>query len=146
NQKHNLHEKYWRDLQKEIKFLLQEHTEVGVALSGGIDSRIILGGVSENKRISCYTYGASDYYETKVAKKVAEICKAKFYNFHQENVYFPNKNVLKEYVLKTEAVQITSWLQILENVTNKNSFPLLLGELTEGLPARNIKKFSSRKF
>lgn len=145
-QQHNLQRKYWEDLTKEVKFCLQEDKEVKVALSGGIDSRILLGAIPDNKNISCLTYGAADDYETKVAKKIAKIKQANFYNFQQENIYFPTKNKLKEYVLKTEAVQINSWLQILENVENQNTTPLLLGELSEALPARNIKRFSSRSF
>jgi hypothetical protein len=54
--------------------------------------------------------------------------------------------ILKKYVLKTEAVNICSWLEILENINLKGRNPILLGDMTEAISARNIKKFSSRNF
>ena len=143
---HYLIQKYWKDFQIEMEFCLKGSNKVKVALSGGIDSRVVLGAIPEDKRISCLTFGESDNYETKVARRLARIKKADFHSFFQPEVYFPTKTQLKDYTFKTEAVQICSWLEILENQDEQFDTPLLLGELCEGLPARNIKKYNSREF
>lgn len=146
NQKHSLHKKYWRDFKTEVNVCLTGNSMVKIALSGGIDSRIILGAVPEHKNVHCLTFGHKENYETKIAKNLAKLKKADFKNFYQPELYFPPVHILKKYTLQTEAVQICSWLEILENVNSANQTPLLLGELCEALPGRNILKFSSRKF
>lgn len=143
---HNLVQKYWEDFQIEMEFCLKGSDEVKIALSGGMDSRVVLGAIPEEKKISCLTFGESDNYETKVAQRLAKLKKADFHSFFQPEVYFPTKTQLKDYTFKTEAVQICSWLEILENQDEQFDTPLLLGELCEGLPGRNIKKFNSRDF
>lgn len=62
------------------------------------------------------------------------------------NFSFRKKRVLQNFVKETESVKLNSWLEILTNVTQASKEPLLLGELCEGLPARNIKIFNSEAF
>ncbi len=146
NQKHQLHKKYWDAFKKEVALCLIGKEEVKVALSGGIDSRVVLGAIPSDKKINCLTFGAKENYETKIASRLAKIKKAGFKNFYQPDLYFPSLEVLKKYTLHTEAVQICSWLEIMENVEEDPKIPMLLGELCEALPGRNILKYSSRNF
>ncbi|RKS45155.1 hypothetical protein BC962_2831 [Gillisia mitskevichiae] len=146
DQKHQLHKKYWEAFKKEVTLCLIDQEEVKVALSGGIDSRVVLGAIPSDKKISCLTFGAKVNYETKIASRLAKIKKAGFSNFYQPDLYFPSYEVLKKYTLQTEAVQICSWLEIMENVKAQPVVPMLLGELCEALPGRNILKYSSRNF
>ena len=146
NQKHHLVTDYWKDLQKEIALCTIGTDKVKMALSGGMDSRIALGAIPATKEIDCLTFGAKENYEVKIASRLAKIKNAGFQNFYQPELYFPDYEILKKYTLQTEAVQICSWLEIMENVPNEPKTPLLFGELCEALPARNIKKFNSRGF
>ncbi len=146
NQKHDLHKEYWEHFKKEVELCLTDREELKVALSGGIDSRVVLGAISKDKKTECLTFGGKDNYETKIASRLAKIKKADFRNFYQPELYFPPAEILKNYTLKTEAVQICSWLEIVENVEPQMGMPILLGELCEALPGRNIKKYSSRNF
>jgi hypothetical protein len=146
NQNHNLHHEYWKEFKKEVEYCLLGNSEVNIALSGGMDSRLLLGALPMEKDIHCLTYGEKDNYETKIASRLAKLKKAKFKNFSQLSLYFPPIQILKDYVLKTEAVNICSWLEILENIDVKERHPFLLGDMTEALSARNIKKYTSRTF
>lgn len=146
SQDHTLHPSYWSAYKKEVELLLLNNKKVKIALSGGIDSRVVLGAVPAEKDIECLTFGAKDNYETRIASRLASLKKAKFKNFYEPDLYFPPYQILKKYTLETEAVQICSWLEILENVTSQSETPILLGELCEALPARNIRQYSSRKF
>lgn len=146
NQIHNFHKEYWFAFKNDLKYCLSDYPEVNIALSGGIDSRILVGALPKNKTINCHTFGNKNNYEVKIASRLAKAIKAKFKNYFDPNLYFPSAETLKEYTLKTESVQLCSWLEILENVPEYAHTPLLLGELCEALPARNIKKFSSREF
>ncbi len=146
DQKHQLHKKYWEAFKKEVAFCLIDQEEIKVALSGGIDSRVVLGAIPSEKKINCLTFGAKENYETKIASRLAKLKKADFENFYQPDLYFPPYDILKKYTIQTEAVQICSWLEILENVEAQPDVPLLLGELCEALPGRNILKYSSRNF
>lgn len=146
NQNHNLHKEYWASFKKDVAYCLSDTKKVNIALSGGIDSRILIGAIPKNKKIQCHTFGHKDNYETKIASKLSKKSQADFKNYYDPDLYFPSIEILKEYTLKTESVQLCSWLEILENIPENKEGPLLLGELCEALPARNIKKFSSREF
>jgi hypothetical protein len=146
HQNHDLHKDYWDQYKKEIDCCLIGNSEVNIALSGGMDSRLLLGAIPNNKNIVCLTYGEKDNYETKIASRIAKLKNAKFKSFSQPNLYFTSSEILRKYVLKTEAVNICSWLEILENIDLKERNPILLGDMTEAISARNIKKFSSRNF
>lgn len=146
SQQSNLHLDYWEAYKKELKYALIDFQNVNIALSGGLDSRLLLGAIPKAKNIKCLTYGEKDYYETKVARKLAKRTKADFQSFSDLALYFPSIKIFAKHHLKTEAVLVCSWLEILENVKLDDRKPLLLGDMTEGLAGRNIKKFSSRKF
>lgn len=146
NQKHDLHHDFWKAFEREIAYCLNDSNNVNIALSGGIDSRIVLGAISKDKDITGLTFGGKGNYETKIAARLANIKKADFKNFEQLNLYFPSFEILKKYTLSTEAYYLPSWLEILENVRLKQKQTLLLGDLSTALTGRTITKFSSKKF
>lgn len=137
---------YWEAYKKEVEYCTNYSENVNIALSGGIDSRIALGAIPRKKKIICYTYGASKNYETEVARKLANIKEAEFHSCSIPELYFPSPAVLDKYTFQTEGVELCSWLEITESVFEKKEEPLLLGELCEALPGRNIKNYSGKDF
>lgn len=142
----NIHKEYWKLFKKEVEYCLKNNSNVNLALSGGLDSRIVLGAIPKNKNIKCITYGAKENYETKIAARLASIEGAEFQNFSNYELHFPPLKILKKYVLESEAVNLGSWIEVLESIKIGSREPLLLGDMTEVLNARNIKKYSSKKF
>ncbi|MCM4154673.1 asparagine synthase-related protein [Gramella sp. AN32] len=136
---------YWDHFKKEVNAVTKKFDEVNIALSGGIDSRIALASIPDSKKINCLTFGHKDNYEAKIASKLAKVKNAEHHTFYHPELYFPSYKILEENELKTEAVNLNSWLEILENVDPKIKKPLIFGELCEGLPARNISQLSSLK-
>lgn len=137
---------YWQKFKKEITYCTGESERIHIALSGGLDSRLILGGVSSEKGISCHTYGKKDYYETMVAERIARLKRAEFTSYSNLSLNFPPKRILYKETAATEAVFLGSWLEILEEQENPNREVLLLGDMTESLQGRNLavgKNFQS---
>lgn len=139
-------EEYWKAYKKEVQYCVNYSSKVNIALSGGIDSRITLGAIPADKKIFSYTYGASDNYESLIAGKLSQITKSTFHSCSKPELYFPSPEIFRKYVMETEGLELCSWLEITETVGENIKEPLLLGELCEALPGRNIKKFSSKEF
>lgn len=137
---------YWSVFKEELDFLLKEESDITVALSGGMDSRILIGGIPENKNLSCISYGADNSYEIGIAQKLANLKKASFKSFSNIQLNFPKFSILEKYVRKTEAVYLCSWLEILENIKVEPNNVLLLGDLSTALTGRSIKRFSSKEY
>ena len=139
-------EEYWEAYKKEVQYCLNYSDKVNIALSGGIDSRIVLGAIPADKELNCYTYGDSGNYETKIAAKLCSLKNGNFHSCSKPDLYFPDPKTFRRKVIETEGVELCSWLEITESIGEKKEEPLLLGELCEALPARNIKSFSSKEF
>ena len=137
---------YWSIFKEELDYLLKEESDITVALSGGMDSRILIGGIPENKNLSCISYGSDDSYEIGIAQKLANLKKASFKSFSNIQLNFPKLSILEKYVRKTEAVYLCSWLEILENIKVESNNVLLLGDLSTALTGRSIKRFSSKEY
>ena len=137
--------KFWELLKKELDYAIGPANTATIALSGGMDSRILLAAMPEDKTIHALTYGEKDNYETKVAKQLAQIKGANFHCFGDYEFYFPDSAVLKDYLRKTEAVYVTNWLSITEKVdTSLMQKPFFEGDMCEILPGRNIRCYNSR--
>jgi hypothetical protein len=137
--------RYWDLFKEESSLLLEEEEKVNLALSGGMDSRILLASLDQSTDISCFTYGKSTSYEVRIAVRLAKKAKAAFENFYFPKLYFPENKLLNKKVRETGGIRITSWLEILENTTRHPDQYIFLGDMCEVLPARNIERFSSRK-
>jgi hypothetical protein len=146
NRNMDLAQKFWNAYQKEVRYSLNSSNQVNLALSGGIDSRITLAAISNEKDINCVTFGESNFYETKIASRLAKLKGASFQNYSQPNLYFPNKDLLRKYTEQSEALYLCSWLEILENEKFVSKTPFLLGDLTTALTGRTIEKFSTKTF
>ncbi|TQI71522.1 asparagine synthetase B (glutamine-hydrolysing) [Gramella sp. Hel_I_59] len=142
----NLVNDYWKLFKEELDILLKEEKELSVALSGGIDSRILLGALPEKKDIKCISYGPNDSYEISVARKLAKRTNADYKNYSDTLINFPNLELIEEYVSKTEGVYLCSWLEILENIRVEKKDVLLIGDLSTALTGRTIKRFSSKEY
>lgn len=129
---------YWEAFKREILYCLREEKNVHIALSGGMDSRLIIGGVPKEKHLFCHTYGQEDYYETLIAKRIAGLYGAKFKSYSKPELNFPPKELLEKYTIETEAIYLNSWLEILEEQEERNREIMLVGDMTESLQGRNI--------
>lgn len=134
-------------LKKEIKYLSAGKNNIHIALSGGLDSRILLGGIPRNKKIISHTYGNKKNYENKIASRLTAIYGGNHNDYYDPTLYFPEKKVFEKYIYNTEAVKFPAWLEILENVKlRQEKEVLLIGDMCESLVARNIKTFSSSTY
>lgn len=136
---------YWDRFSGEVETLLSKEKESFLATSGGMDSRILLGAVPEKTNLTCLTYGHADHYEVKIACRLAKKKKAAFKSFGNYAVFFPAHSTFENYIKESEIFNIAPWLQILENVPKKKEATLMIGDVCEVLPGRNIKAYSSRK-
>jgi len=68
-------------VQEIIPRYLNSRTPIGMSLTGGLDTRIIMSHIGRNvKELPCYTFGGMyrDCYDVKIARKVAEACGQSF--------------------------------------------------------------------
>ena len=127
--------------QIEYEIALRYDKDVTVALSGGLDSRLMLATLPKGKNISCITYGDDDHYETKIAKRCSLIKrKTNFTNYPIDpNLQFPKIDVFSEYILQTEATGMNEWLSIFNKIDNGfQNKTLLMGDMCESIPGRNL--------
>lgn len=129
---------YWDQFKKELEYCVAGEERLNVALSGGMDSRLIMSGLPKEKKVFCHTYGQENFYETQVAKKIAVLYNARFRNYSQPELYFPSKEILQKYTLETEAIYVNSWLEILEAEEREKRETMLLGDMAESLQGRNL--------
>lgn len=138
----------WNTISNEYKSALLPWENVTIALSGGLDSRLSLGAIPSSKSINAITYGSESFYESKVAKKLADVVGATHKCYHDYSLYFPSDELMYRYSETTESVGVASWFEILENVSTQNHapIPILFGDMCEGIPVRNIISMTNRSF
>ena len=137
--------KYWDILKSEIDFISSmDNSDTHIALSGGMDSRLLLGAMNKNKNTIAFNYGKSDFYETKIAKKLAKKLGFKFKNSLKYENQFPSSKKLIKTIKKVGVPYVMSWYDVFE-LADKKIDKILLGDMCESLHARNIKKYSSRE-
>lgn len=129
---------YWNEFKKELAYCTGGEENINIALSGGMDSRLVLGGLPQDKQIFCHTYGKKDFYETKIARRIANLYGARFKNYSQPELYFPDREILEKYLIETEAIYLNSWLEVLEEQEDGDRDIILLGDMTESLQGRNL--------
>jgi hypothetical protein len=137
---------YWSEVKNECTIATKNSSKIHIALSGGMDSRLVYCAIPQEKEIACLTYGDTDFYETKIARQLACLRKADFRSFHDYSLFFPPYKVFEKYVCKTESLSVAAWLEILEHISdNSCESPILLGDMCESLAGRNIRKYASRE-
>jgi len=136
---------YWKLLQDEIQYIENlNETTTDIALSGGLDSRILIGAMTSNSNTIAYHYGKPEYYETKVAKKIADCCGIQFKSEMDHANQFPLKEDL-EHTIKTVGTIYSMNFYNIFNIAKPHKTNLIIGDMCEALHGRNIKAFSSRK-
>jgi hypothetical protein len=137
----------WDCLSEEVSTAIGGHEKISVAMSGGWDSRLLLGGMKERGlSVSCLTYGDENHYETKIARRCAVAVGASHESFSIENKYFPARRQIESLIKETESGNYFEWFGIIEKArSNGAKMPLLLGDLCESIDGRYITEFSTRK-
>ena len=137
----------WDCLSEEITNAVDGHEKINVAMSGGWDSRLLLGGMKERGwSVSCLTYGGENHYETKIARRCAVAVGASHESFSIENRYFPARRQIENLIKETESGNYFEWFGMIEEAqASKAKMPLLLGDLCESIDGRYITEFSTRK-
>lgn len=137
----------WDCLSEEISTAIAGQQKINVAMSGGWDSRLLLGGMKERGlEVSCLTYGNEDHYETKIARRCAVAVGASHESFPIEGKYFPARRQIESLIKETESANYFEWFRIIEKGKSKDAkMPLLLGDLCESIDGRYITEFSTRK-
>lgn len=138
----------WDCLRRETVLAVGHRERVGVAMSGGWDSRLILGAVADKGGgIDCYTYGSEEHYESSVARRCACAIGARHQCFPIEDKYFPPRRSLEQLVRETEAANYMEWYSLIEAVGGHGGGKgvLLLGDLCESIDGRYIQELASRQ-
>jgi len=98
----------WDCLKREIQLAASVDDHVYVAMSGGWDSRLVLGGLLNNgNAITCLTYGDKAHYESTIANRCASAAGAGHECFSIQQNYFPHRSSFEGFVRETEAIIIT---------------------------------------
>ena len=135
----------YNNLKTEYTYATNRFRKCFIALSGGLDSRLVLGLTDPDKVEACLTYGADDFYETKIARKLAKAYGYKSFNYYSSEDQWPTRTDLIRIVKGTESMSVAQWMPILKNIEMDFGKCILLGDMCESLPGRNIKQHSSRK-
>ena len=137
-------EAYWDRFKKEVDFI-ENHSDqpTNIALSGGMDSRILIGAMTPKTNSKAYTYGSDENYETQVAKKVALSVGFDFKSSFKYKNQFPDYDILKTSIKKVGPPFLMSWYDVFDLAPEQRE-TFLIGDMCEALPGRNIKKFSGK--
>lgn len=138
----------WDSLRSEVNAAVDSRDQIFVALSGGWDSRHILGSLAHlQTALNCLTIGEPDIYEAEIARRCANTVGAVHQCFSIEGKYFPPLSSMINLVKETEAVNFLTWNAILSGLNNQSSVEniLLLGDLCESIDGRNMKMFSTKE-
>ncbi len=135
----------WQAIEAEFEAALKNDSTIHVAMSGGMDSRIMLGAIPQGKQIIGQTYGSAEYTEVQIARKcIMTRPGAEFHNYPTEELCLPPRQIMENHVHSTESVTIATWASLIEGTTDSLGQPILLGDMTEAIPGRNIQTVTSR--
>lgn len=136
----------WNLLKQEINIVVESRKKINITLSGGWDSRLILGGMlSHNRKIVCHTYGDKELFESKIAKQCADFIGSPIHYYNIENTYFPSRKEIEWLVNKTESASFLQWFNLIRSQSNKGKPLILTGDFSDCLDGRNYLEFHTRK-
>lgn len=140
-------EEVWELMKEDVRACVGDEPRVILGLSGGWDSRLVLGALKEaHLQIDCYTVGDEGEYETRVARRLAALCAQKFRSFPVYEDYFPRRESLKDAVRLTEQVHVSSWFAVTNHLPPEDvDRVFLLGEAFEAVDGRNIAQLQTRE-
>lgn len=140
-----LAETTWELIKSEVELAFANYSDIGIAMSGGLDSRLVLGAIQGGQNIVCCTYGETEFYETHIAAKCASKRGASFESYSMYNNHFSSRDFLEKFIYKTEAVGNLNWNNLLESIKGLDDQSIFtLGDTCDLLTAKNIKRHRSR--
>ncbi|MCP3958347.1 MAG: hypothetical protein GY719_10890 [bacterium] len=118
---------------------------IGLALSAGLDSRLVLGALGNRARgMHTYTYGDPGEYEVRLARRCAEVVGATWRVGDAVGRFFPSEDTLRRQALLAEAAAYPFWLPTGEQAFGDGVTSLLMGDITNCLQVR-IKPLWGRR-
>lgn len=137
----------WQQLHRETALAAQSAERVAVAMSGGWDSRLVLGSLAAvGVPLECLTYGDEDHYESAIARRCAGTVGARHRSFSIAHKYFPSRDCLEPMVQETESANYMEWYSLLDATGGDGAgdMTLFLGDLCESMVGRYLADFASR--
>lgn len=112
-------------------------TGVGLALSAGVDSRLVLGALGEDAAgRRAYTFGDPAEYEVAISRRVARAAGLTHRVIELTGRFFPEEPVLRRQALRCEATAYPFWLPTGEAARGDGVRTLLMGDITDCLQVR----------
>lgn len=136
----------WNILTEDISSSILGFDEINVGLSGGWDSRIVIGSLQNKKvKTTMYTYGLdSDEYEVRIAEQCSEALNSPFIFCNTYESFFPEYDEILRNMKLTEASFVTSWFPILKKNISSNKTPIILGDMFEVITGKSLVILTSR--
>ena len=129
-------------LDQEIAHIVRSHDPVYIAMSGGVDSRLMGARLRHvyDKKVYSYSYGSPEKYELKLAKRVSAQLDMEFKAFPLNYQYFPNREELRDLVRANEARPNLLWKSIIDSFKAKphERRIMLIGDLYETTAGSHI--------
>lgn len=112
-------------------------TDVGLALSGGIDSRLVLAGFLEiGRRPVLFSWGQPDEYETSIATRCAAAVGLPVHKLDLSRRMFPTEREARAFSLGTEALLHPAWVEMATLFRNQSVDTVALGNVTDSFQVR----------
>ena len=134
-------------MKNEVAAALLDADDIRVAMSGGMDSRLLLGSIETNgRKIECLTYGDDAHYESRIAARSARAIGASHRCFSIAGKYFPTHDQLEPLIRESESANYMEWFGMIEYLRAREAKkPLLLGDLCESIDGRYMTSLSTRE-
>lgn len=132
----------WNTIEEQFRHALKFEKKVYIGLSGGIDSRLTFAAIPNDKQCIALTYGNNNYYEAKIARRVAGLKNSLHKCYTVYETMFPDRDTFMKYLFRSDVFMHSVWLSILEHNTPCDDF-IILGDMCEAVTGRKItSKFS----
>ncbi len=114
-----------------------EGDHVGLALSAGLDSRLVLGALGDRaESMNAYTFGDPAEYEVELSRRIAAVARLEHRIVDLTGRFFPAEADLRRQALLCEAASYPFWLATGEAVRRDDVRTLLMGDITDCLQVR----------
>ena len=129
---------------EELAPLLTQQTQryaagprVGLALSAGLDSRLVLGALGDHaKGMHAYTFGDPAEYEVQLSRRIARAAGLEHRVIDLTGRFFPGETDLRRQALLCEAASYPFWRPIAADLRSHRVRTLLMGDITDCLQVR----------
>lgn len=133
-------------VRKELKIATGEAGSCHLGLSGGVDSRFLLGMALEGGiEVFSHTTGAHHDYEVVLARKIARLAGIAHAVYPLEASYHPDAETFHALVNACEAVPYLQWMPIIQWTGGDRRRPFFIGDLCEAAAGRTVALPGGRK-